>query len=163
MNKKLIGAINKQIGMEIYSSFLYRSMAVHCHLENYKGFGAWLDAQADEEMTHAMKFYHYLLERGEKALFPKIDEPPADFKSVLAIFEKAFEHEKHITQSINYIYKLALDESDYPTQIMLQWFIKEQVEEEANASEMVEKLKMAGDKPGTILMLDHQAGKRKKD
>jgi len=162
MNKKLIGAINKQIGMELYSSFLYRSMAVHCHLANYKGFGAWLDAQADEETSHAMKFYNYLLERGEKPVFPKLEAPPADFKSVLAIFEQALAHEKHITESINYIYKLSLDEADYPTQIMLQWFIKEQVEEEANANEMVEYLKMAGDKPGTIMMLDHQAGKRKK-
>lgn len=124
---------------------------------------SWLALQAEEEAEHAEKMIEHLIDRGYKVVLPKIDEPPSNFKSVSDIFEKTYEHEKHVTSSIHKLYKLAVSEEDYPGQIMLQWFITEQVEEEANASEIVERLKMSGGKMSSILMLDHQLGLRKKD
>ena len=124
---------------------------------------SWLALQAEEEAEHAEKMIEHLIDRGYKVVLPKIDEPPSNFKSVSDIFEKTYEHEKHVTSSIHKLYKLAVSEEDYPGQIMLQWFITEQVEEEANASEIVERLKMSGGKMSSIMMLDHQLGLRKKD
>ncbi len=124
---------------------------------------SWLNVQAKEEAEHAEKMIEHLIDRGFKVVLPKIDEPPSNFKSVADIFEKTYEHEKYITASIHKLYKLALGEEDYPGQVMLQWFITEQVEEEANASEIVEKIKMSGGKMSSIMMLDHQLGLRKRD
>lgn len=164
INTKLAAAFNKQMNMEFYSEYFYRAMAAYCHLENFKGFGAWLDVQADEEHEHGMKFYHYLLERGVKVEFQKMDQPPAAYKSLLDVAEKIYEHEKDVvTKNIHKLYELALETKDYPAQIFLHWFINEQVEEEANASEIVEKLRLIGDKSsGSLFALDHQLGKRKK-
>lgn len=122
---------------------------------------SWLNLQAAEEAEHAEKMIEHLIDRGYKVVLPKIDEPPSNFKSVADIFEKTYEHEKHVTASIHKLYKSALGEEDYPGQIMLQWFITEQVEEEANASEIVERIKMSGGKMSSIMMLDHQLGLRK--
>ncbi len=138
-------------------------MSIYCKLNNLKGMASWLALQAEEEAEHAEKMIEHLIDRGYKVVLPKIDEPPSNFKSVSDIFEKTYEHEKHVTSSIHKLYKLAVSEEDYPGQIMLQWFITEQVEEEANASEIVERLKMSGGKMSSIMMLDHQLGLRKKD
>ena len=137
-------------------------MAAFCQSKNFKGLAHWFKLQAGEEHSHAMKIFEYILERGAEIKLEKIDQPQASYKTILAAFEAAYKHEQFITSSINDIYALAVAEKDYATQIFLQWFIKEQVEEEANASEMVENLKMAGDKPGTIMVIDHHAGKRGK-
>lgn len=161
ISTKLFAAINKQIGFELYSGYLYKSMAIYCKLNNFKGMASWLNMQAHEENEHAEKMMEHLIDRGYKVVLPKIDEPPSNFKSVTEIFEKAFEHEKHVTANIHKLYKLAVAEEDYPGQIMLQWFIKEQVEEEANAGEIVDKLKMINGNLGAIFMLDHQLGMRK--
>lgn len=150
------------MGFEFYSEYLYRSMAAYCYSQNYKGFGTWLETQASEEHSHAMKIFHYLIERGEKVEISEIKQPPVTFKSVLHLFEMVYDHEKnHVTAGIHKLYKMSLDENDYPTQIFLQWFVNEQVEEEANSLEILEKLKMIGDKASGIFMLDHQYGKRK--
>ncbi len=137
-------------------------MAAFCQSKNFKGLAHWFTLQAGEEHSHAMKFFNYILERGAEVKLEKIEQPPAAYKTILAAFEAAYKHEQYITASINDIYALAISEKDYATQVFLQWFINEQVEEEANASEMVEHLKMAGDKPGTIMVIDHHAGKRGK-
>ncbi len=163
ISTKLFAAINKQIGLELYSSYIYKSMAIYCKLNNFKGMASWLKLQAEEEAEHAEKLIEHLIDRGYVVTLPSIDEPPSKFKSVVDVFEKTYEHEKHVTASIHKLYKMALAEEDYPAQIMLQWFVTEQVEEEANASEILERLKMANGSMGPVMMLDHNLGLRKKD
>ena len=160
ISKKMQEAINEQINAEMYSAYLYLSMSAYCAENTYKGFAHWLDLQAKEEYSHAMKFYNYLLDRGASIDFKTIDAPKRNFSSMAELFEQVLNHEKHVTALINKLYELALKEKDYATQIMLQWFIEEQVEEEANASEILDKLKMMGDRPGAILYLDKSMAKR---
>lgn len=160
ISKKIQEAINEQINAELYSAYLYMSMSAYCAENTFSGFAHWLDVQAKEEYSHAMKFYNYLLDRGASINFKAIDAPKAKFNSMVELFEQVLNHEKHVTALINKLYELTLKEKDYATQIMLQWFIGEQVEEEASASEILEKLKMLGDRPGGILYLDKSMAKR---
>jgi len=160
MSKKLEEAINEQIKNEFYSAYLYLAMAAQAESMNLKGTAHWLKVQAKEELNHGMKFYDFLNERGARALLKAIEQPPAEFQSVLTVFEKTLEHEKKVTAMINNLYEIALAEKDYPAQIMLQWFIDEQVEEEKNASEIIATIKMAGEKGQALIMLDHELGKR---
>ena len=160
ISKKMQEAINEQINAELYSAYLYLSMSAYCAENTYKGFAHWLDVQAKEEYSHAMKFYSYLLDRGASVELKSIDAPKGKFNSMVELFEQVLAHEKHVTALINKLYELALKEKDFATQIMLQWFIEEQVEEEANASEILEKLKMLGDRPGAVLYLDKSMAKR---
>lgn len=162
LSKNLQNAINNQIHSEIYSSYLYMAMAAYADSKNFKGIAKWFKVQANEEWMHAMKFYDFMVDRGATVIFKAIEQPPADFKSILHAFEATLEHEKKVTASINKLYELAMKENDYPTQVMLHWFIDEQVEEEANASEIIEKIKLIGEKSGSILWLDHELGKREK-
>ncbi len=160
MSKKLEEAINEQIKNEFYSAYLYMAMAAQAESMNLKGTAHWLKVQAKEELNHGMKFYDFLNERGARALLKAIEQPPAEFQSILTVFEKTLEHEKKVTAMINNLYEIALAEKDYPAQIMLQWFIDEQVEEEKNASEIIATIKMAGEKGQALIMLDHELGKR---
>lgn len=160
MSKKLEEAINEQIKNEFYSAYLYLAMAAQAESMNLKGTAHWLKVQAKEELNHGMKFYDFLNERGARALLKAIEQPPAEFQSILTVFEKTLEHEKKVTAMINNLYEIALAEKDYPAQIMLQWFIDEQVEEEKNASEIIATIKMAGEKGQALIMLDHELGKR---
>jgi ferritin len=116
--------------------------------------------QYKEEMSHAMKIYHYLQEQGAKVVLKTIEEPPAEFGSPLEMFKKTLNHEQFITKSINDLVDLAISEKDHATQIFLQWFVSEQVEEEANDNEMISKLKMIGDNTGGLFMLDRELGSR---
>jgi ferritin len=161
ISTKLFSAINKQAGFEIYSGYIYEAMALYCKMNNFKGMANWFNLQAKEEYEHADKMLEHLIDRGYKVTLPKIDEPPSNYKSVTAVFEKAYEHEKLVTSNIHKLYKMALADEDYPAQVMLQWFVKEQVEEEANTSEIVEKLKMINGNLGAIFMLDSHLGSRK--
>ncbi len=161
--KSVQDAINEQIKNELYSSYLYLSMAAHFESTNLSGFAHWMKIQATEEVKHAMKFFEYVFERGGKVTLKAIDQPPADFKSPLEIFKSAHKHEQKVTAMIHKLYELALKENDYPTQVMLQWFIKEQVEEEKNAEGIVEQLKMAGESSAALLMADRQFAARKAD
>lgn len=136
-------------------------MALYCKVNNFKGMAHWFEMQAKEEYEHADKMIDHLVDRGYKPTLMKIDEPPASYKSVTDAFEKAYAHEKHVTANIHKLYKLAVEEEDYPAQIMLQWFVKEQVEEEAHASEIVDRLKMTGGNLGALFMLDSHLGARK--
>lgn len=160
MDKKLVDAINEQIKNEFYSAYLYLSMAAYCESINFDGFSAWMKKQAQEEVGHAMKLYGYLGERGERVILKAIAEPPKDFSSALNVFEETLKHEKQVTVGIDKLYNLAREVKDNATEIFLQWFVSEQVEEEASASSVVEKLKMVKPDSGGLLMLDRALGQR---
>jgi ferritin len=158
--KKLQDAMNAQLQAEVYSAYLYLSMSAYCEFINMKGFAHWLRMQSREEQEHAMKFFSHLIDRGGKVILGAIEQPPAEFKSPRALFEQVLDHEKMITERIYRLYEAALNEKDYAGQTFLQWFISEQVEEEARATEYVEKLKMIGESSNAIFMLDKELGKR---
>lgn len=160
MNRKVVEAINDQIKNELFSGYLYLSMSAWFETQNLHGMAKWMKKQASEEQSHAMKFFEYLNERGAAVVLQAIDAPQVSFESALQIFEMALKHEQFITAKINSLYELAVAEKDYPTQILLQWYINEQVEEEDNASTAVEMLKMAGDKSYQLLMMDSKFGAR---
>jgi ferritin len=160
MTKVVLEALNDQIKNEIYSSYLYLSMSTHCEAVNLPGFAHWLRLQAQEELTHALKIVKYVEDRGGRVILQVIDQPPAEFASPAALFKDILAHEKHISSLIHKLYALAIKENDYPTQVMLQWFVQEQVEEEKTASEIVEQLKIVGDQSVPLLMLDRQLAGR---
>lgn len=160
INKKVEDAINKQVNAELYSAYLYLGMSSKCSELNLKGFANWFYVQAQEEMTHAMKFYKFVLERGGHPVMTAIEGVPTDWKSPLAMFEAAYEHEQKVTALINNIMDIALAERDHATASMLNWFVDEQVEEEANSSEIAEKLKLIGPSKDGLLMLDKELSTR---
>jgi ferritin len=160
INKAVQDAMNDQINKEMFSAYVYLSMSAHFAAANLPGFAHWMRAQANEEVAHAMKLFDFVNERGGRVLLKAIDGPPVEFKSALAIFESAYEHEQKVTAMINGLYEVALKEKDYPAQIVLQWFISEQVEEEKNAGDIVQQLKMVGDDSRALLMLDRELGGR---
>ncbi len=154
ISKKMEDAINKQINAEMYSAYLYQSMSAYCETVGMKGFANWMNVQAKEEMTHAMKFYNYILERGGKVVLQAIDAPKIDWKNLIEVFEDVYSHEQHVTSLINNLVDLATEEKDHATVNMLQWFIAEQVEEEANADEILQQLKMTDGKGPALFMID---------
>ena len=160
LSKSLEQAINDQIKNELFSGYLYLSMSAYLEANNMPGSARWMRLQSQEEVSHAMKLFDYMNDRGSQVVLQAIDQPESEFGSVLDIFEKAFAHEQKVTALINDIYELAVKENDYPTQIELQWFITEQVEEEKSASEIVEQLKVIGDHGPSLIMLDRQLGAR---
>lgn len=160
ISKKLEKAINAQINREMYSSYLYLAMSNAAEALVLKGSANWFKIQASEENGHAMKFYAYLHEQGAKVELEAIAKPPADFASMQAMFEQTLKHEKHITKCIRDLMVLADSEKDYASMSLIQWFINEQVEEEANVVEILAQLKMIGGSTGGLYMLDKQLGKR---
>ena len=160
MGERLQEAINEQINKELYSAYLYLSMSAYCEAEGLSGFAAWMRAQAQEEVGHAMRFFDHVNTRGGRVVLKAIEVPPPIWKSPLEMFEQVLEHERKVTGMINRLYQLALSENDYATQIELQWFITEQVEEEESAGAVVEQLKRIGDQPMGLLMLDRELGQR---
>jgi len=162
-SKKMQDAMNQQIKHEFYSSYLYLAMSAHFESVNLPGFAHWMKMQSDEEAEHGMKFFEFINERNGRVVLEAIDKPPTDFKSPLDVMKKVLEHEKKVTAMINALYDLALKEKDYPSQMMLQWFITEQVEEEKNASDIIELLKSIGDTPAGLMMVDQRMGGRKAD
>ncbi|MCX7828422.1 MAG: ferritin [Thermanaerothrix sp.] len=160
ISDKMKDAINSQIQAELYSSYLYLSMAAHFEGENLKGFAHWMHKQAEEERGHAMKFFHYLVERGGKVELKAIEAPKTAWASPEEVFEEVLSHERKVTSLINGLYELALQEKDYPSQIMLQWFINEQVEEEASAEEVLARIRMLKGSVHGILLLDRELAQR---
>ena len=160
LSKAIEEAINEQIKNELYSAYLYLSMSAYLEANNLPGFAHWMRLQNQEEVSHAMKFFDYMNDRGSRVVLQAIDQPPAEFESALDIFQKALDHEQKVTAMINRIYELAVKENDYPTQVELQWFITEQVEEEKSAGDIVEQLKMVGEHGPSLIMLDRQLGAR---
>jgi ferritin len=153
-------AMNEQIKHEFYSAHLYLSMAGSFEVANLPGFAHWMRRQSEEEREHGMKFFDFLLDRGEQAQLQAIDAPPYAFRSPLDTFEQALEHEKEVTAHIHRLYDLAIQEKDYPAQVFLNWFVEEQVEEEQAATGIVERLRMAGEDTAALLMLDKEMGSR---
>ena len=160
IGKPMQDAMNEQINKELFSAYLYLSMAAYFEDKNLPGFAHWMRVQADEEREHAMKFYDFILERGGKVLLKAIDAPKTEWTSSLEVAEEVAAHEAKVTASIYALYELALKEKDYPAQVMLQWFISEQVEEEKNAAEIVANLKLIEERGTAVLMLDHRLAKR---
>jgi ferritin len=161
LSKKMEEALNQQINAEMYSSYLYLAMAAHFQTANFTGFAHWMRVQAKEEEGHAMKIYDYILERNGKIALKAVEAPPAKLGSPLKVFEETYKHEQTVTARIHKLAELAGEERDHATAIFLQWFINEQVEEEAQANLIYEQLKMIGeDHIGGIFMLDHRVGKR---
>ncbi len=160
ISEALTREINEQIKFELYSAYMYLAMSADCSDRNLSGFAHWLSEQAEEEVAHAMRFYNFLLERGARVELMAIDQPPARFGSPLEIMEKSLEHERFVTGRINGLYELAVSENDYPAQVLLQWFVTEQVEEESSIDEIVERMRMFGAEGPALLMLDTQLGLR---
>lgn len=160
ISKKMEKAINGQINAEMYSSYLYLSMAADLEKKSLAGFGNWMKIQAQEELYHAMKLYDFLLERGGTVTLDEIKGPQTEWKTPLAIFQAAYKHEQLVTGLINKLVDLAIKEKDHATNNFLQWYVKEQVEEEASADEMVQKLKLIGSRGNGIYMLDKEVGAR---
>ena len=161
MNKKIEKAINGQINAEFYSAYLYLSMAAYLDSLKLPGFANWMKVQAKEEMLHAMKFYDFVYAQGGTVALTAIDRPPVKFKSALDVAEQTLAHEKKVTGLINGLYKLALEEKDHAFQSLLKWYIDEQVEEEENATMLIDKAKLAGDKVQRLNMLDKELAGRK--
>ena len=160
ISKTMQDAINEQINKELYSSYLYLSMAAYFENKNLPGFAKWMHIQEGEEREHAMKLYEFLVDRGGRALLKSIAAPQTDWKTSLDLFKQVAEHEAAVTASIHVLYALATKENDYAAQVMLHWFITEQVEEEKNAGEIVQQLELVEAHGTAVLMLDHQLGKR---
>lgn len=160
LSKKLEDAINEQINKELYSAYLYLSMSAYCESESLAGFAGWMRAQAQEEINHAMRLFDYVAARGGRVVLKAIEMPTPVWKSPLEMFEQVLQHERKVTGMINRLYELALSENDYATQMELQWFITEQVEEEESAGAVVEQLRRVGDQPMGLLMMDRQLGER---
>jgi ferritin len=161
ISEKMEKALNDQINEELYSAYLYLAMSAWFESQNLPGFASWMRVQMREENVHAMKFFEYIHERRGRAVLKAIKEPGQEWKSPLAAFEAALQHEQHITGCIGNLMNQASAEKDHATAGLLQWFVKEQVEEEASADRIVQMLKMAANAPGALLMLDHVMGERK--
>jgi ferritin len=160
LSKAMQDAINEQIKNELYSAYLYLAMAADCEANSLPGFAHWLRVQSQEETEHAMKFFDFVNERGGRVVLHAIDQPPVEFESPAKIFEETLNHERKVTAMITRLYELALEEKDYPAQILLHWFIEEQVEEESSAAQILDTLKMVGDKGQALVMLDRELGRR---
>ncbi len=161
MNSTILKAIDGQIQVELSSAYFYLSAVSYFENANLAGFTKWMRLQAQEEVGHAMKFFDFVHDRGSRVTLQAIEQPPSDFSSPLDVFTRALEHERSVTARINDLYALAVKENDYPAQVLLQWFISEQVEEEKNASRILEELKMAGENPSALLLLDNSIGARR--
>ena len=160
ISKKMEKALNAQVNAELYSAYLYLSMESYFKSLNLNGFANWMRVQTQEEVLHAMKIYDFINERGGRALLKGIEGPPTEWNSPLAIFEAAYAHEQKVTGLINDLVDLAIKEKDHATNSFLQWFVNEQVEEEASADAIVQQLKIMEDAPGGMFMLDRELGLR---
>ena len=160
LSDKMLKALNEQINAELYSSYLYLSMAAYFQDLNLNGFAQWMKVQALEELTHAMKFFGFVGDRGGRATMAPLAGPPILWQSPLAVFQEALAHEQKVTGLINKLVDLAIKEKDHATNTFLQWFVTEQVEEEASANEVVQKLKLVGEAQGGLFMLDQEMSQR---
>ena len=160
LSEKMVDALNGQVTKEMYSAYLYMSMSAHSTYIGLKGFANWFMVQYQEEMTHAMKIYDYINSQGAQVKLAAIGEPPTNFISPLDMFEKTLEHEKFVTKSINELVDLSIDEKDHATNIFLQWFVTEQIEEEGNDTEIISELKLISEDGRGLLMIDRELAQR---
>lgn len=160
INKKVEEVLNKQVNAELWSAYLYLSMAAWSENRGFKGFANWMRVQFHEETSHALKIFNFILERNGEVKLQPIAAVKTSWESLLNMFEETYEHECKVTDLINNCYEVATAEKDYATANMLQWFIKEQIEEESNALEIIDKLKIVNEKSGGILYIDKKLGSR---
>ncbi len=160
LKKAVEDAINDQIQMELESAYIYLGMAAYLEEQNLPGFGHWMRMQDQEETAHAMKLFDFILDRGGHVELKPLAQPPASYKGALDVMQKALKHEQKVTASVTKLYELALKEKDYPAQILLQWFIDEQTEEEKTASDIIAQLEMVGDSGAGLVLIDRQLATR---
>lgn len=160
ISQKIQDELNTQLNAEFYSSYFYLSMSAYFESNDLQGFSRWFRVQANEEYSHAMKIFDYIYQIGGVVKLMKIDGPKTDWDSFLEVFEDTFEHEQKVTKSINTLLDLSMTEKDYATVNFLQWFVSEQVEEEATSQQNVKKMKMIGDSKSGLFMLDKELGSR---
>ena len=160
LSEKMEAALNLQVKDELYSSYLYLAMASFFEERNLSGFASWMRLQFQEEQGHALRIHDFMHERGGSAHLLAIDEPPREWGSPLAVFEETLVHEQEVTASINRLVDLAIVESDHATNAFLQWFVQEQVEEEASVDAIVQKLRLVGDSGHAIFLIDRELGER---
>jgi ferritin len=156
----LVKALNDQVNAEYYSAYLYLAMSAYADRLGYKGIANWLFVQAQEELAHGIHIYQHLLERSAAPSFRDIKAPDASYGSLKEVFEKVLAHERHVTELISQIASLALNEKDHITYNFIQWYVNEQVEEEANAEDLAVKFSRIGDNPGLLYTIDAQLGAR---
>lgn len=157
---RMFEELNLQLNRELYSGYLYLSMCAYFNEKGMPGFANWMRVQAQEELTHAMKFFDYITKSGGRVKLQAIETPPADWPSVQGVFEATLAHEQKVTSYINGLVDLALQEKDHATNNFLQWFVSEQVEEEESARVILDRLKLAGEDKGSLFMLDQELAKR---
>ncbi len=160
LSKRMEEELNKQINAEFYSSYLYLSMSAYFQDIGLLGFAKWMEAQAVEEITHAKKIYDYVFDRGGRVILEDIKKPQSEWKSPLDAFEAALKHEQYVSSLINNLVKLTIEENDFMTNNFLQWFVAEQVEEEASVGEIVQRLQLVGDRGNGLFMIDRELGQR---
>lgn len=160
ISKKMANALNKHLNNEFFAAYLYLAMSAKTDSMGLKGFAKWFYAQYEEETMHAMKFYQYILDHGEDVSLLAIEQPTIDMDTVLELFEYTLDHERSVTQYINELVDLAITEKDHATNIFLQWFVTEQVEEEATVGDIIDQLKLMGESGNGIYMLDKELGQR---
>lgn len=160
LSKKMQDAINEQIQAETYSAYLYLSMSAYCEAIDLPGFAHWMRMQWEEELIHVFKFFDFVNDRGGRVKLLPIEQPTVDFDSPIAVFEETLKHEQYVTSRIHDLYALAVEERDYPSQILLQWFIEEQVEEEKTASDILAILKRTGGEGHPLIQLDQELATR---
>jgi len=160
INQKVEAALNDQLNAELYSSYLYLSMEAYFESVNLAGLANWMRVQVQEELAHAMKFYSFINERNGRVKLSQIAEPPIEWDSPLDVFEATYKHEQNVTERINNLVNLAIEQKDHATNTFLQWFVNEQVEEEASALDVVEQLKRLGDDSSALFMIDRELGQR---
>lgn len=160
IKEKMQDALNRQLNAEMYSSYLYLSMAAFFESINLKGFSNWMTVQAQEELMHAMKFYNFVIGSGGKVKLTTIEAPPNRWESPISVFEHVYKHEQKVTALIHDLVDLSIGEKDHATTNFLQWFVTEQVEEEASADGVLQKVKLAGDSSGGLLLIDNELGQR---
>ena len=160
ISAKMQKALNTHLNEEFYSSYLYLSMAAYFEAKNLKGFANWMRIQAAEEQMHGMKFFNFILQKGGKVTLAEIGAPKIEWKSISEVFTDTLKHEQKITSLINKLVEVAMLEKDFATNNFLQWFVTEQVEEEANVEEIIHKIEMIGDNKSGLYMLDNELGAR---
>ena len=160
LNEKITDALNEQVNWELYSSYLYLSMAGYAEGANMKGTANWLFVQAKEEMAHAIHMFQYILERGAVPRLKAIEGPPSDFDGLADVFDKIYAHELKVTARINNIATLAMQENDHACYQFIMWYVNEQVEEEANDTDILAKLELIGDNKGLLVNLDNELAAR---
>ncbi|MFH1942414.1 MAG: ferritin [bacterium] len=160
LGKKMTDALNEQINREMYSAYLYLAMSAYSDFKGLKGFANWFYVQHQEETEHAMRVNYYLQNQGAQVKLKALEQPPTDFGTPVDMFQATLKHEQFITKSINDLADLAVQEKDHATQIFLQWFVSEQIEEESNDNEIIGKLKLAGENGNGLFMIDKDLGTR---